>query len=417
MIFCADSGFDGDVFVHRATASPELFRVGDVVAFTIHVNSQGKPQADTLWRLAGHLKGEPSFGELEGVLARVLEGGHGFLESDEIKDRYGRDVYVHRKVMEQCGLKKGDTVAFNVHVSEAGNPQASFPCWIRVALKGRQDIPQDRGDAWSSSKGRTEQPRTPPWASSKAGNRADTRSRSGDRRPQRGQQGSHGSSRVTPRSDKARSLEPVDGMPLPEGYHLGHVASVEATRGVSMVKCPASDFTNDVYVHQSVADPSALAVDDVVCFRVHVNKRGLPQASAPFWKQVGRDELDDRPSFGEFQGLVQRPESDGSATVESSEIVREYGREAYLPEEALKQCGLFEGNLIRFNVYAANKREPEVLAPCWICCSSPNLVRDLLGGATHARSTESDEAPPAKRARRSSRSPSRHVDPKGAEFR
>lgn len=55
-----------------------------------------------------------------------------------------------------------------------------------------------------------------------------------------------------------------------------------------MVRCPASNLPRDafrsfvkskcvreVYVHQSVAEPSALLLNDVVCFKIHVNRRGL----------------------------------------------------------------------------------------------------------------------------------------------
>ena len=47
---------------------------------------------------------------------------YGFIECEETKLRFSRDVYVHRKQME--GLQIGDQVSFTLMLNSKGEPQA-----------------------------------------------------------------------------------------------------------------------------------------------------------------------------------------------------------------------------------------------------------------------------------------------------
>lgn len=165
---------------------------------------------------------------------------------------------------------------------------------------------------------------------------------------------------------------------MPDEFHAGRVCLVDVTKNVSMVRCPASNLSRDVYVHQSVAEPSALAVNYVVCFKIHTNKHGLPQASAPLWKRIGTDATDSVVRFGEFQGLVVRLD-DGSISIDCAEVIQLHGKDASMSEESMNACGLVEGNFISFEVSLDDNGDPQALPPCWICCSSERWVKDLVG--------------------------------------
>eukprot|EP00434_Breviolum_minutum_P028894 symbB.v1.2.025557.t1/scaffold2488.1/size77878/8 len=172
----------------------------------------------------------------------------------------------------------------------------------------------------------------------------------------------------------AQQLDDLEIDWMPDDFHVGRVCQVDVIRNVSMVRCPASHLSRDVYVHQSVAEPSALMVNDVACFKLHLNRHGLPQASAPLWKRVGTDVNDSAVRFGEFQGLVMRSE-DSSACVECPEVTQLHGKDAFMPEETLSLCGLVEGNLICFDVLVNENGDPEAMPPCWICCSSERWAK------------------------------------------
>ncbi|CAE7559659.1 unnamed protein product, partial [Symbiodinium pilosum] len=142
------------------------------------------------------------------------------------------------------------------------------------------------------------------------------------------QQGNQGQGRDTWRQKaEANHLDNLDIDWMPDGFQAGRVSLIDLDKFVSLVRCPTSGLPRDVYVHQSVADPSALALNDVVCFKVHMNSKGLPQASAPFWKRVGIESSETFARFGEFQGLVVRSET-GPLTVDCPDVTQLHGRDA-----------------------------------------------------------------------------------------
>merc|ERR1719420_77848 len=60
------------------------------------------------------------------------EKKRGYIVCEEIFNESGMDVYVFGNVLEPSGGAPGDTVAFFVHWSAAGQPQASMPM-IRIS--------------------------------------------------------------------------------------------------------------------------------------------------------------------------------------------------------------------------------------------------------------------------------------------
>lgn len=424
MIQCPETGLSQDVYVHCSIASPQAFALGDFVAFTFNMGAKG-PQAENIFKLVGFLPPgkPPHFPENRGSISRILPNGNGFIQCPEISTAYGRDAYIHGTVVQQCGLNVGDVIAFEIHVNKDGNPQASAPCWQQVGFAGGQAAGQASGQApsWALqaqpavaptpgtgmmpigglpkltlSKGGTVRAGPPGQASvapgPKGGGGGCGKGGKGAAKGS-GKKGSGKNSMPaawqTPGqirggdSWKAKaSLNKIDEIEIdwvPDDFHVGRVSLVDLEKNVSMVRCPVSNLPRDVYVHQSVAEPSALALNDVACFKIHMNRNGLPQASAPLWKRVGVDVSDSNVRFGEFQGLVMRPSEDGPFSVDCSDVTLLHGRDATMTEETVNLSGLVEGNLICFDVSVNQNGDPEVLPPCWICCSSERWVRDLVG--------------------------------------
>jgi hypothetical protein len=131
-ISCPTSGFDHDVSVHKTTADPILFKEGDFVAFPLHVNSRGQPQASCpMWKLAGYVTDESKavFGEFFGRIKEPTPAGQTFVECPDLYAEYARDVFMHQSVFDECGLVVGETFAFCLHLNPRGQPQVSAPCW------------------------------------------------------------------------------------------------------------------------------------------------------------------------------------------------------------------------------------------------------------------------------------------------
>jgi len=118
-----------DVFLHAKQI--KHFRPGDHVAFSVRINSQGRPQAYGLreapqtvaWLAAG--EEEAPAAEVERYLGEVKSfssaHGYGFIECPALHERYGRDVFVHQSQLE--GVSVGARVSFRVQVKR-GQPQA-----------------------------------------------------------------------------------------------------------------------------------------------------------------------------------------------------------------------------------------------------------------------------------------------------
>jgi len=443
LIACPATGFDADTYIHHMTAPPQAFAVDDVVAFKLHVSGKGRPQADSVYKMVGFTRKEPSFGKYFGILRQLLNTGNGFIECLEIKEEFGKDAFIHQTVVEQCGLTSGDNIAFDVHISSSGSPQVSAPCWVLVGdnggfgqdaaapmQKGAAPSPMQKGsvfksDPWSSrsdtwsSRSDAWNSKSDGWSSASNGSSSVFKTKGGTMRVEAGEKGkggkgapaghwapqetySHGKSKgkgwaseqEKSRADawgaKAKTVQLDDIVVeyMPDDFLAGRVLLIDTTKNVSLVKCPDSGYDKDIYTHASVAEPGALAVNDVVCFKLHVNAKGMPQASAPFWKRIG-DDPPDPIRYGEFQGLVGVSD-DGTLRVDSPEVTETHGQDALLSEDLVVACNLVEGNLIRFNVNVNDVGTPEVIGPCWICCSDESRVREVLPGTKRARPDSSE---------------------------
>merc|ERR1711939_709226 len=126
---------------------------------------------------------------------------------------------------------------------------------------------------------------------------------------------------------------------------------------------------------QYVGDPKFLEQQSIVSFRLHVNKRGMPQASRPLWKlmgwqPVGKSKI---PQFGEFVGKIMRVLSRGSGFVDCPEVRSKYGWDAYIHDLVIKQCQVVVGDIIAFFVHINAEGYPQVSSPLWKEC--PHVER------------------------------------------
>ena len=62
---------------------------------------------------------------------------------------------------------------------------------------------------------------------------------------------------------------------------------MDPENGICMIDVPDPDITSDVCADQSTVLPSAVAVQDTVGFKVHLDAEGKLRALRPFFKLVG----------------------------------------------------------------------------------------------------------------------------------
>lgn len=76
---------------------------------------------DTTWNRDSGLN-DRYHGRIKKYTEMDSGGGYGFIDCDETKIRFGRDVYIHAKQMQ--GLRVGDYVVFSITKNSKGEPQA-----------------------------------------------------------------------------------------------------------------------------------------------------------------------------------------------------------------------------------------------------------------------------------------------------
>mmetsp|Transcript_5281 Transcript_5281/g.16299 ORF Transcript_5281/g.16299 Transcript_5281/m.16299 type:complete len:703 (-) Transcript_5281:98-2206(-) len=119
--------FGRDVYAHRSVLAKCGAKVGDIVTFKIHVNTQGLPQASSPMKvvesrvLAEHRGRVKSYNE---------KNGYGFIDCPDTFAMYGRDVFLPSRLA--GGLYIGQEIFFNLTLNTSGQPGASevFPARI-----------------------------------------------------------------------------------------------------------------------------------------------------------------------------------------------------------------------------------------------------------------------------------------------
>jgi len=162
-------------------------------------------------------------------------------------------------------------------------------------------------------------------------------------------------------------------------YDVGWVKDVHPAKGFSTAECPGSGYDQDVVVSSTVAEPLVtLNVGDTVAFAIHVGPNGTPEAADPVWK-LGGGIIEGEPlTFGEYAGVVSATLREGSAFVNSPEVRKALGCNAYISRHMVEQCGLCQGDIIAFHVHVDGRGLPNVKWPCWKCCApSPEPANTL----------------------------------------
>merc|ERR1711920_296836 len=72
--------------------------------------------------------------------------------------------------------------------------------------------------------------------------------------------------------------------------------------------------------------------------------------------------------------MVIKQTAFGCGFVDCPDVESQHGKQAYIHSSVMGQCQLCEGNLICFKVHVSSSGNPQVSAPCWICCSEPELL-------------------------------------------
>jgi len=410
LVCCPESGYESDVFVHGKCADVEALAVDDCVAFEIHLNAQGLPQASIpLWKLVGwNGTGEPArFGEYQGTVNAVLSDNTGLIQCPEVVAAHGIEPCVQEHAMHSCGLVVGDLVTFDVCLDSSGNPQVSAPFWKccthshalpqksvsevcapqiadAIMLAGPEQIASDVGiwpgdgaiGAWSEvGSGETWQATGDEevwrddgktcWIEANDINDATAVDTSWSQEQHESQEQSAPAQLVT-----------LDAI------HVGTVRSVDITQRYCMVACAGSGFDHDIYVHDTVVQTEALTAGDVVAFKVTVNGLGLPQAATPLWKLVGPSGSSETEGFGDFQGKVGLVLPNGCAFVECMEVSTAYGYDVYANESIMTTCKLVSGDAVAFNLHMGTNGKPQMLAPVWKCCSNDAWTPEAVSSFT-----------------------------------
>eukprot|EP00435_Cladocopium_sp_Y103_P062768 s483_g24.t1 len=125
----ATAAYNRDVFLHRKQL--KKFKAGDTVQFKVKLSRDGHPQAfklretDQVVTLEAEVPEEPKAKEKETYIGEIksfnIMNGFGFIQNATLKEKYGRDVFLHESQFE--GMKIGDRVSFTLQVKD-GKPQA-----------------------------------------------------------------------------------------------------------------------------------------------------------------------------------------------------------------------------------------------------------------------------------------------------
>lgn len=116
----AQSQFSRDVFIHKRQVGNLV--VGAEVSFFIETNKDGHPQARDVEELPEEQVADSELRHVGRIKSFEPQKGYGFIDCPEAKERFGRDVFIHRR--EMGGLEVGSDVEFSIELNEKGQPQA-----------------------------------------------------------------------------------------------------------------------------------------------------------------------------------------------------------------------------------------------------------------------------------------------------
>lgn len=104
------------------------------------------PRAATPRSANQGLEEERLIGRIKRYVDMPGGGGYGFIDCEDTKLRFSRDVYIHKNQMH--GLTIGDSVSFTIVRNNKGEPQARNVMRSEDALMLRPGAQQQAGDSW-----------------------------------------------------------------------------------------------------------------------------------------------------------------------------------------------------------------------------------------------------------------------------
>merc|ERR1719203_2242521 len=104
------------------------------------------PRAATPRTVSQGLEDERLVGRIKRYVDMPGGGGYGFIDCEDTKLRFSRDVYIHKNQMH--GLAIGDSVSFTIVRNNKGEPHARNVMRNEDALMLRPGAQQQAGDAW-----------------------------------------------------------------------------------------------------------------------------------------------------------------------------------------------------------------------------------------------------------------------------
>merc|ERR1712032_524019 len=118
-----------DVFVMRSVLKDEAVAEGTLVSFTVTMGAKGPQAAELNILPAGAIgsNGRPGT-TLNGTIKSFDDQkGFGFIESNEIRNIFGKDIFIHKRELSDQTPSVGDSIQFSVEMDNRGQPQARYP--------------------------------------------------------------------------------------------------------------------------------------------------------------------------------------------------------------------------------------------------------------------------------------------------
>jgi len=332
----------------------------------------------------------------EAFLGRVksfnAKNGYGFVECEATDELYGHDIQIPKGVSN--GLKAGDEVGFKIDFNSEGMP-VCCKIWQANDGPGPKARPKAAGtkrklepqDEKSKKVSRLEEVEEE--ALAEEGFDEEFPEEEFVEEPLE-----EDFAAEEPIEEEEFVEEPIDEEAIDEGgeapesgkeTYEGEVVRYDMVMGRGFISCEGitAAFGNDVYVHRSTLAEAGAGLGDIVKFKVHVNKKGEPQASAPLTiVSKGEPKLD-------FIGKVKSySELKGYGFVDCPEIKDKYDRDAYLPGSKGKGC--YVGQEVCFMVDLNNDGMPVVNE------IYPLKIEDAKGGGKGGKDAGKGKMPAGK---------------------
>jgi len=115
-----------DMFVMRSALNGQTVQIGDVVTFAVGMGTKGPQAQDVTVVPAGSLSWDGQPGKVfQGVVKNWNpEKGWGFVTSPDVKQTFGKDIFLNKAAIGDYVPTKDEQVRFSVTIDEQGRGQA-----------------------------------------------------------------------------------------------------------------------------------------------------------------------------------------------------------------------------------------------------------------------------------------------------